>query len=81
MDTKILKSCSVKLERANFAKIRIKCWAKSEQGDALKCDIKQVGANNFCIAIKKLTDSQSEISTGMNNSIIFHCFIVFIYSI
>lgn len=69
MDSQILKDCSVKLDRLNFSKIRIKCSANSDQGDMFRCDIKQDGVNSIRIAIKRMSGSVLTQfgESGMNN--------------
>lgn len=47
-----MRECYVRLDKAEFKKIHIKCTAKRNEDEAeLKCNVKQTGANSFTIRI------------------------------
>lgn len=49
MAQKLFQDCCVRLDRVEFSKIRIGCTANNEDGDAIKCHIKQTGSDSFDI--------------------------------
>lgn len=49
---KLIKPCSVRLQRSTFSRIRIKCTVQSEEGTH-ECNLIQVGANTFNLRIKR----------------------------
>lgn len=62
MENPILKSCSVRLTRQEYSKIRIKCSAtSSEKGVDLKCHLKQIETNTFSITIKRKQNDDSDV--------------------
>lgn len=68
MENPILKSCSVKLTRQEYSKIRIECSAtSSEKGVDLKCHLKQIGTNTFSITIKRKQNDDSDVIQPKGN--------------